>query len=207
MENALEYFCPLSESKQEEFIACPQLSLEAVEYFSLAKAIDCTSKDDMVDYVSNCDLVCLGIKAQVIESFKATEEASDEYYSAEIAKFEEEYDWQTKAAGSLTSLAELCSTAKEEWSSSDPTAFEQKFNDQIDNSVGLSDEEKTELKTYVSGELQKTIDGTSTFNEMESDFMKKIVIAESAADSAASSKDGVATQKSSVKQLGSSIKT
>ena len=208
MEDALEYFCPLSDTQQEEFIACPQLSLEAVNYFSLAKAIDCTSKEDLAEYTSSCDFVCLGIKAAAIEGYKETEAASDALYDAEIAELDEEINWQTQTAEALTALAEVASEVKETWSASDPDAFQQKFVDKIDSSTTLSEDKKTELKEYVASKMtEATEEGSSTFNEMEADFMTEIATAKSAADSATASKTTATNKKSTVKSLGTSLKT
>ena len=90
MENALDYFCGLSEGRKQEFINCPQVSLEAENFFSLAKAVSCETKDDLLEYISGCNFVCQGIKAQAFENVKSSEEASETFYTNEQESFGDE---------------------------------------------------------------------------------------------------------------------
>ena len=207
MENALDYFCPLSAEKQLEFIACPQVTFDATRFFTLAKEIDCTGKEDMAKYTSGCDFICQGIKAEGLSNVKAAMEASNSYYEAKLATLEEESKLQSQVATSLTAVAALCQEYREQAFTDDPLAVEAKFHAKIDATVGLSDAQKTELKNQVSVTIkQATVFEVVTNNEVEADLMRDIIIAKGKAEGTASTMTEVIGKQNKIKALGQSVK-
>ena len=96
--------CGLSEGRKQEFINCPQVSGEAENFFSLAKAVSCENKDDLLEYISGCNFVCQGIKAQAFENVKSSEEASETFYTNEQESCGNEINKYTTAAEIMTHL-------------------------------------------------------------------------------------------------------
>ena len=206
MENALDYFCPLSKEKQQAFIDCPQVTFDATKFFSLAKEIDCKGKEDMAEYTSGCDFICQGIKTQGLSNVKAAMESSKNYYKTKIAKLEEENQWQSKVATSLTAIAQICQEYRGQTISDDPTAVEAKFHAKIDETVSLSDAQKTDLKARVS----KTIEGVTVYepttnNEIEADLMRDIVIEKGKAEGTARTITEALGKQNKVTALAESI--
>ena len=203
MENALTYFCELSKKDQESFIACPQLSTEAVSFFTLANAIDCTSQEDLKEWLNGCDFACQHVKAQGLLDYKATEARAIQYYAAEVEKLEDEYEWQSNLANTLTNLTDSISKAKNTWSYNDPKQVEKNYHKKIDETSSLTQDQKNKLKSYVTNTMEKaTVFEPVTFNAIEQDFMKEIVDAKSLAERTKSSINKIKKKEGVVKQIG-----
>ena len=105
MLNALDYFCKLDEDLKDEFIACPYVSNEAEAFFSLAKAVDCSSKDSLKEYlVDGCDYICQGVKAKGFEKLKEAQKTTDSFYARQVSEIETSRDYWAATVSTFESL-------------------------------------------------------------------------------------------------------
>ena len=135
MDDALVYFCDLTEEKKREFISCPQVSGEAENYFSLAKAVGCNEEGGFANYLSGCNFVCQGIKAQFFENVKSSKQISLDYYTAEEKKFYETEKIYTDSAAAFTQLSDTWAANKEANYKKDPKKLQDDLIKQIDDAT------------------------------------------------------------------------
>lgn len=208
MENALDYFCGLTEERKNEFINCPQVSGEAGNFFSLAKAVSCEKKDDLLEYISGCNFICQGIKAKAFENVKSSEAASETFYTEEEESCDNEIDYYTNTAEIVTQLSDTFATYKETKMGNDPEAVKTAFLAQIDAKTGLTDDEKNVLKAKVASTLDsKTEFDDISYNAIQSSLQATIVSATSTASVASTNKATATTKKKEVKALFTTTKT
>ena len=208
MENALDYFCGLTEERKEEFINCPQVSVEAENFFSLAKAVGCERKDDLLEYISGCNFVCQGIKAQAFVNVKSSEEASKTFYTEEEESCDDEINKYTTTAEIFTQLSDTFATYKETQMGNDPEAVKTAFDAQIDAKTGLTEDEKDVLKAKVKSTLDSKADfDDQSYNDIQSSLKAEIVSATSAVNVASNNKATATTKKNSLKEMYTTTKT
>ena len=207
MENALDYFCGLTEERKQEFINCPQVSGEAENFFSLAKSVSCEMKDDLLDYISGCNFVCQGIKAQAFVKVKSAEEVSETFYTEEEESCDAEINMYTTTAEIVTQLSDTFAIYKDFQMGNDPEAVKTAFETEIDAKTGLTDDEKTALKLKVGGALDSSFafDDIS-YNDIQSSLKAEIVSATSAASIASTNKATATTKKNSLKEMYTTTK-
>ena len=208
MENALDYFCGLTEERKQEFINCPQVSVEAENFFSLAKAVSCERKDDLLEYISGCNFVCQGIKAQAFVNVKSSEEASETFYTEEEESCDDEINKYTTTAEIMTQLSDTFATYKETQMGNDPEAVKTAFDAQIDAKTGLTEDEKDVLKAKVASTLDSKADfDDQSYNDIQSSLKAEIVSATSAVNVASNNKATATTKKNSLKEMYTTTKT
>ena len=134
MDEALVYFCDLTEEKKQEFISCPQVSGEAESYFSLAKAVGC-KEGGFADYLSGCNFVCQGIKAQFFENVKSAKQISLDYYAVQGKKHNETKKYYTAIAANVKQLSDTWAANKEANYKKDPEKLKEDLIKQIDDST------------------------------------------------------------------------
>ena len=66
--------------------------------------MSCENKDYLLEYVSFCNFVCQGIKAQAFENVKSSEETSKTFYTNEKESCGDEINNFTTAAEITTQL-------------------------------------------------------------------------------------------------------
>ena len=114
MLNALDYFCKLDEDFKDEFIACPQVSNEAEYFFSLAKAVGCSSKEDLMEYlVDGCDFICQKVKAKGFEKLKEAQKTTDSFYARQVSELDTSLDYWSVTVSTLESLSGTYAEYKE----------------------------------------------------------------------------------------------
>ena len=207
MEGVLDYFCGLSEERKPEFINCPQIQ-EMLIFFSLAKAVSCETKDDLLEYISGCNFVCQGIKAQAFENVKSSEEASETFFTEEEESCDDEIDKYTTTAEIMTQLSDTFATYKETQMGNDPEAVKAAFETQIDAKTDLTEDEKKVLKAKVASTLDSITDFDDiSYNDIQSSLKAEIVSATSAASVASTNKATATTKKNSLNEMYTTTKT
>ena len=207
MQNALNYFCTLTEEDKEEFMTCPQVSGDAESFFSLAKAIGCSKKEDLTEYLTGCNFVCQSIKAQAIYNSNAAETASLSYFEDEEEKYDEERVYWEDTATILSELSTGFTEYKETQMGNDPEAVKTAFNAQIDATT-LTDDEKTTLKNKVASTLDgKTDFDGITYTSIQSSLKAEIVSATASAATATTNKAATTSKKNQLSEYYSEVKT
>ena len=97
--------------------------------------MSCETKDDLLEYVSGCNFVCQGIKAQAFENVKSSEEASETFYTNEQESCGNEINKYTTAAEIMTTLIHLQPTRQETQMGNDQEAVKTAFLTQIDAKI------------------------------------------------------------------------
>ena len=114
--------------------------------------MSCENKDDLLKYISVCNFVCQGIKAQAFENVKASEEASITYYTNEENVADDKIDYYQTGVDILSEIYETYTSYKETEIGEEPTLVKTLLNSEIDKK-DLTDDEKEDLKKKVETAL------------------------------------------------------
>ena len=201
LESALDWFCKLDETKQTDFLTCPQVGDEATSYFALVKAVGaCDNKEVLQSYINGCNYICQSLKAQGLENVKSAEKNSNILFAKQIADLDSKIDYWTVGVSSLESLSAAYADFKEFDISKNVNSVKQEFIDQIEAIDGLDDKTKAELEERVTNAFDSanSYGSTSAYNNVKEKLNQQIAQAAEQQELAMLGKDKIVKKKNTL---------